>query len=154
MVVSQAITGGILGTFHASRLVRFGHCDPAGIAYFPAYIDMLNGVVEDFWTDIGHPWTDQLGRRHMGTPTAHLSCDFVRPSRHGDRLLFSMTVVRLGRASLEFAHSVTRAGEPVWSARQVLVAMDMKTGASQRWPDDIRTALQAFIDRDDAPPEG
>jgi 4-hydroxybenzoyl-CoA thioesterase len=134
-----------MATFRARRLVRFGHCDPAGIAYFPAYIDMLNGVVEDFWIALGHPWTDQLGRRHMGTPTAHLRCDFVRPSRQGDVLIFSLAIERLGGASLTLAHTVTRGDEVVWTCRHVLVAMDMRTGQSQPWPDDIRAALQAFI---------
>jgi 4-hydroxybenzoyl-CoA thioesterase len=134
-----------MATFRARRLVRFGHCDPAGIAYFPAYIDMLNGVVEDFWIALGHPWTDQLGRRHMGTPTAHLACDFVRPSHQGDVLVFSLAIERLGAASLALAHTVTRDDEVVWTCKQVLVAMDMATGKSQPWPDDIRAALQAFI---------
>lgn len=135
-----------MAVFHAKRLIRFGDCDPAGIAYFPAYIDILVGVVEDFWTMVGHPWTDQLGRRHMGTPTAHLSCDFVRPSRHGDQLLFSLKVERLGNKSLTLVVDITRDGELIWSAKQVLVAMDMKSGLAQPWPDDIRGALQRFID--------
>lgn len=134
-----------MAIFRARRLVRFGHCDPAGIAYFPAYIDMLNGVVEDFWIALGHPWTDQLGRRHMGTPTAHLSCDFVRPSHQGDVLVFSLAVERLGEASITLAHTVNRGDEVVWTCKQVLVAMNMTTGKSQPWPDDIRAALQAFI---------
>ena len=29
--------------------VRFSHCDPAGIVYFPRYFDMINGVVEDWF---------------------------------------------------------------------------------------------------------
>lgn len=135
-----------MAEFRAQRLVRFGHCDPAGIAYFPAYIDMLNGVVEDFFIALGHPWTDQLGRRHMGTPTAHLACDFVRPSRQGDVLVFTLAIERLGGASLTLLHTVTRGDEVMWTCRHVLVAMDMDTGKSQGWPDDIRAALQAFID--------
>jgi 4-hydroxybenzoyl-CoA thioesterase len=141
-----------MGTFRAERLVRFGHCDPAGIAYFPAYIDILVGVVEDFWTALGFPWTDQLGGRHMGTPTAHISCDFVRPSRHGDRLTFTLRITRLGRTSLEFSHLVTRGPETIWTSRQVLVAMDMQTGKARPWPDDVRAALQDFTERPDAEP--
>lgn len=140
-----------MATFRVQRRVRFGHCDPAGIAYFPAYIDMLNGVVEDFWIALGHPWTDQLGRRHMGTPTAHLSCDFVRPSRQGDVLAFALSIVRVGSASLTLAHTVTRGAEIVWTCQQALVAMDMATDKSQPWPDDIRAALQAFIAAPDTP---
>jgi len=141
-----------MGTFRAERLVRFGHCDPAGIAYFPAYVDILVGVVEDFWSALGFPWTDMLGHRNMGTPTAHISCDFVRPSHHGDRLTFALTIVRLGRTSLELSFLVTRGEETIWTSRQVLVAMDMQTGKAQPWPDDIRAALRHFMNRPDAEP--
>lgn len=140
-----------MATFRVQRLVRFGHCDPAGIAYFPAYIDMLNGVVEDFWIALGHPWTDQLGRRSMGTPTAHLSCDFVRPSRQGDVLTFALTLDRIGTSSLSLGHTVSRRDDVVWTCKQVLVAMDMKTGHAMAWPDDIRAALSAYYSAADAP---
>ena len=142
-----------MAVFRAERPVRFGDCDPAGIAYFPAYIDILVGVVEDFWSALGFPWSDQLGGRHMGTPTAHLSCDFVRPSRHGDTLLFTIAVTHIGRSSLTLAIEVTRKGERIWTAKQVLVAMDMTTGTSQPWPDDIRAAIEAFVAAPEAPPE-
>lgn len=142
-----------MATFRVQRLVRFGHCDPAGIAYFPAYIDMLNGVVEDFWIALGHPWTDQLGRRKMGTPTAHLSCDFVRPSRQGDVLTFALTLERIGGSSLALAHTISRGLETVWTCKQVLVAMHMTTGTATPWPDDIRAALAAFKDAADVPGE-
>jgi hypothetical protein len=33
-------------TFSFDRELRFGDCDPSGIAYFPSYLNILNGVVE------------------------------------------------------------------------------------------------------------
>jgi len=139
--------------FRVKRLVRFGHCDPAGIAYFPAYIDMLVGVVEDFWIALGFPWTDQLGHRNIANPTAHLSCDFIRASRQGDVLTFTMTLERIGNSSLALGHNVTRGEEVVWTCKQVLVAMDTKSGTAMPWPDDIRAALTAFAEAPDVPGE-
>ncbi len=31
------------GAFTRSVPIRFSHCDPAGIVYFPHYFDMFNG---------------------------------------------------------------------------------------------------------------
>ena len=31
--------------FIAQRKVRFQHCDPAGIVFYPRYFEMLNSVV-------------------------------------------------------------------------------------------------------------
>jgi 4-hydroxybenzoyl-CoA thioesterase len=89
----------------------------------------------------------------MGTPTAHLSCDFVRPSRQGDVLTFALTLERIGGSSLALAHTVSRGAETVWTCKQVLVAMDMTGGAAMPWPDDIRAALTAFKEKADVPGE-
>ena len=40
----------ILGdTFYSDMLVRFSHCDPAGIVFYPQYFIMFNGLVEDWF---------------------------------------------------------------------------------------------------------
>ena len=41
--------------FRTQRPLRFGDCDPSGIAYFPAYFNLLVGVVEEFFASIGSP---------------------------------------------------------------------------------------------------
>jgi len=95
--------------FSANREIRFGDCDPSGIAYFPSYLNILNGVVEEFWGVVGFPWHELIVARKIGTPTVHLDCDFSRPSVFGDLLTFDLCVRQLGRASLCFAHVVSGA---------------------------------------------
>ena len=46
-----------------TRMLRFGDCDPSGVAYFPSYLDILCGVTEEFWQRIGHSWSDMLAGR-------------------------------------------------------------------------------------------
>jgi 4-hydroxybenzoyl-CoA thioesterase len=139
-----------MAIFRLELPLRFGDCDPSGIAYFPAYLNLLNSVVEEFWSSLGHPWTQQIKKRSRGTPTAHLSCDFVRPSRFGDRLLFELSIVRIGKSSLELAHRIVCEGEVRWTAKQVLVSADINTGAPASWSRDIRGALQKFMEDEDA----
>ena len=139
-----------MATFRVELPLRFGDCDPSGIAYFPAYLNLLNSVVEEFWSSLGHPWTQQINEQSRGTPTAHLSCDFVQPSRFGDRLLFELRVVRIGESSLELAHRVVCEGEVRWTAKQVLVSTDINTGVSIPWSCDVRVALQKFMEEEDA----
>jgi len=71
--------------FVARRVVRFAHCDPAGIVFFPRYYELLNSVVEDWWEHLGLPWTGLIGQRRIGMPTAQLDARFVAPSRLGDQ---------------------------------------------------------------------
>ena len=66
--------------FSTLRELRFGDCDISGTAYFPAYLNILNGVNEEFWAHLGYPWHDVIAKDRWGTPTVHLSCDFSKPS--------------------------------------------------------------------------
>ena len=50
--------------------IRFSNCDPAGIVYFPEFFDLINSLVED-WFTIGMDTSsaDLMMRQHIGTPT-------------------------------------------------------------------------------------
>lgn len=131
--------------FIAERLVRFSDCDPAGIVFFPNYFVMLNGVVEDWWRAIGHPWTETIVQRRMGTPTAQLDSRFVAPSLFGERLSFHLRVEQLGRSSLTLSHRIVGPdGRERALFTQRLVATSLDTHRSQAWPGDIRQAIQQF----------
>jgi 4-hydroxybenzoyl-CoA thioesterase len=132
-------------SFSFDRELRFGDCDPSGIAYFPSYLDILNGVVEDFWAGIGFPWPQLITARKIGTPTVHLTCDFSRPSRFGDVLTFNLRIGKVGGASLHLAHVVTGADGMRWRARQILAATSLVDHHAIPWPDDIRAALVAHV---------
>ena len=42
--------------FERPLRIRFAHCDPAGIVFFPQYLVMINNLVEDWVTDaLGMP---------------------------------------------------------------------------------------------------
>jgi 4-hydroxybenzoyl-CoA thioesterase len=129
--------------FTTGRTLAFGDCDVSGTAYYPAYLNMLNGVVEEFFARIGFPWHVIMLEQRWGTPTVHLSCDFVRPSVYGDRLVFRLAVVRVGRSSLELSHEVRCGNKVRWTARHVLAASRLDDHTAMPWPDTARAALEA-----------
>lgn len=137
-------------TFSTSRRLGFGACDPSGIAYFPAYLDLLVGVLEEFFEHIGAPWPALLRDRRIGTPTVKLDLTFERPGFHGDLLQFELIVTRIGRSSLDLHHDVTANGELLWSAEQTIVATSIETHTSCGWPDDVRAALTRCLEANDA----
>lgn len=132
--------------FEVERRLRFGDCDPAGIAYFPAYIDTMVGVTEEFFASLGSPWPALLRERRIGVPTVKLDCEFVRPGFHGDLLVYRLAVTRLGTSSVDFAHTVSCGGRPLWRARQTLVATSLDTHRAIPWPDDLRAGLAAHLE--------
>ena len=137
-------------TFRTSRPLRFGDCDPSGIAYFPSYLDILVGVLEEFFGTVGAPWRELNAERRIGTPTVRLDLSFVHPGFHGDTLDFELAVLRVGRSSLDLEHKVSAAGRLLWSARQSVVATSLDTHKSLAWPDDIRAALEDHLETTDA----
>ena len=104
-------------TFTASRRLRFGDCDMSGIAYFPSYLNLLVGVVEDFFTELGAPWSKMVKERGIGTPTVRLDITFVKPGHHGDVLEFAVHVRKVGRSSLDLEHEISASGDLLWSAK-------------------------------------
>ena len=47
--------------FEHDQPVRFSHCDPAGIVYFPRFFDMAHAAMEDWFTyGLGHDHAELL----------------------------------------------------------------------------------------------
>jgi 4-hydroxybenzoyl-CoA thioesterase len=134
-----------LTRFSAQRPVRFSDCDPAGIVFFPQYLVMLNGVVEE-WFDraLGIPYAGLIGLRRLGLPTVRLEVDFTAISRHGDSLDWEVAVAHLGRSSFTLLHDVRGSDGTRLRARQVLVCTSLASHRPQALPDDVRSAVQAY----------
>ena len=130
--------------FQREQRVRFGHCDPAGIVFYPRYFEMLNELIEDwFATGLGLPLDELIGQRRLGVPTAQLDTRFLRVSRHGDRLMQRIHLERLGRSSLGLRIAFDGDDGPRVEFTQVLVCTSLDTHRPQPFPDDLRAALAA-----------
>jgi 4-hydroxybenzoyl-CoA thioesterase len=129
--------------FSQRHTVRFSHCDPAGIVFFPQYFVLLNGVVEDWFTEgLGIDYATLIAERRVGLPTVSLQCDFVAPSRMGEHITFSLSVARIGKRSINVDITCTGPdGGPRLRMRQVLVTTSLATHQSMDIPADVRSAL-------------
>lgn len=136
-------------SFTTDRMLNFGDCDISGTAYYPSYLNILNGVIEEFWTKIGYPWHEIIWKERWGTPTVHLTCNFSKPSFFGDRLTFRLTVTKVGRSSMTIEHQVHCGEEARWSGHQVLAASWLDKHTSMTWPDEVRAKLLSFLPKDE-----
>ena len=134
--------------FVAQRVVRFSDCDPAGIVFFPQYLVMLNGIVEQWFDEaLQVPYANLIGARRLGLPTVRLELDFTAVSRHGDHLEWQLGVTKLGHSSLTLLHDC-RGGdgnELRLRARQVMVCTSLLTHRPQALPEDVRKAIALLI---------
>ena len=135
--------------FTTRRMLHFGDCDIAGTAYFPSYLNILNGVNEEFWAHIGFPWHHIIWNERWGTPTVHISCDFSKPSFFGDELHFTLKVTRVGRSSVTVHHDISCEGEKRWASTQVLAASDLDKHTSIVWPEPVKAVLDDWLVREE-----
>ncbi|SAK43497.1 thioesterase [Caballeronia hypogeia] len=132
-------------TFDMPVRIRFAHCDPAGIVYFPQYLVMTNALVEDWFSDaLGIDYADMISTRRVGLPIVRLNCDFSRPSRMGETVTLTLGVDSVGQRSIRIDIVCHCAGEVRFRAKQVLVTTSLDDGRSIDIPRDIAGAIELF----------
>lgn len=125
--------------------IRFSHCDPAGIVYFARYFDLMNGVVEDWFSGaLGLDYAEFIGPRRVGLGYASCEADFAAPGFMGDRISFAVLVERIGGASLTLRILAYRGPDPILSARLTIVATSLVEHRAIPIPDDLRAALERY----------
>jgi 4-hydroxybenzoyl-CoA thioesterase len=131
--------------FERPLLIRFSHCDPAGIVFFPRYLAMFNDLVEDWVTEaLGIPYAELLGPRRTGLPSVSLNCQFSAVSRMGDEVMLGLSLEHIGRSSLRLNLGCRSGTEQRVQVQQVLVATSLDTHRPIPIPDDLRQAMTAF----------
>lgn len=132
--------------FTVSHRVRFQHCDPAGIVFYPRYFEMINAVVEDWFAAMGMPFARMHGAEGAGVPTVAVSAEFPAASRLGDVLDFTLTVARLGRTSAELRIEARCGDELRLRARPVLVWIDAQRMQARPWPEALRCRIEQTME--------
>ncbi len=133
------------GAFTRSVPVRFSHCDPAGIVYFPHYFDMFNGVIEDWYTqELDYDYAELLMGSKYGFPFVHIDCDFKIPSRMGDVIDLTLLVERIGRSSLGIVIVCHRNGLERLRAHMVTAMMSLDTNEPVPLPQPLRAKIEAY----------
>lgn len=129
--------------------VEFNHCDPAGIVFYARYFEMTNSVCENFFAEVvGRSYAEVMAAGE-GVPTARLEADFRLPSRLGDRLDWTLTVLRVGRSSLDLALTArVGAGDTRIEVRKTLVWIG-RGGKPAAWPREMRARLEAAREHGD-----
>jgi 4-hydroxybenzoyl-CoA thioesterase len=130
--------------FTTEKQIRFQHCDPAGIVFYPQYFYLLSEAMEDFMAAAGKPQHEQITTKRRGWPIVKLDVDFVRMSRYGDRVAIDVFVRRIGGASLCLDYVVRGDDGDRLKASTTLVHVDLATDKAIAIPDDVRAAFGRY----------
>lgn len=133
--------------FRVREVVRFRHCDPAGIVFYPRYFEMVNDFIEAWFEQaLGASFHALHEGQGIGTPTASIQCDFVSPSRWHDVLQQHLHVQHLGGASVRVQFAFTdEQGSVRLTGHITIVTVDLTTMRSRRMPDALRVAMSRFV---------
>ena len=135
------------GVWRVETPIRFSHCDPAGLVYFARYFDILNGVVEDWFSAaLGLSYAEFIGPRRIGLGYAGLAADFVQPGFMGDRMTVAVLLGRTGASSIALQLPFYRDGEPILMAAVTIVTTSLTEHRAIPVPDDLRSALARYED--------
>jgi len=131
--------------FSLEHAVRFSHCDPGGIVYFPHYFEMVYVTVEDWFDHAIEPnFETKLRQDQIGFPTVNTECDFFKPCRVGDRVAMHVAIARLGRSSVEFLISGRVGGEERLRVRHMIALVSLTTLRAVPIPGALRGKMAEY----------
>ncbi len=137
--------------FTVQKQVRFHHCDPAGIVFYPQFFYLLHEVQEDFLAHIGFA-EHLLIAGGTGVPIVDLKTEFLGMCRNGDQLTMTLELTRIGNASMGMQYEIHgnppspgEAGAIKLRAHGVVVYSEVPHGKPVRIPDNMRSALMPYL---------
>jgi 4-hydroxybenzoyl-CoA thioesterase len=132
--------------WRCEKTVRFGHCDPAGIVFYPRFFELMQEATEDFFRfAIDMPFEALVNRDGIVMPAVSLDVRWHAPSRLADTLAIDVGVTRLGTASIDFAYEMSCRGERRMSARTTQVQTLRETGRSTPIVEPMRGRLMRHL---------
>jgi 4-hydroxybenzoyl-CoA thioesterase len=97
-----------------SRTIRieWGHCDPAGIVFYPRYFEMFDACISALFERATGLTKYQMLRSHgfSGYPVVEARARFLAPARYGDDVVAETDISAFRRSSFDVRHRVHNGG--------------------------------------------
>ncbi|MEI2302374.1 acyl-CoA thioesterase [Ensifer sp. MJa1] len=133
--------------FTKQELIRFQHCDPAGIVFYPRYVEMINATVEDWFAEaIGFDFAKIHVEMQSAIPVVSLQVDFRAPCRLGDLLQLELQVERLGTSSVQLSIVASIDRDVKFAARVNLVHISKEDYRPRPWPYAMRNSIGLHLE--------
>ena len=131
--------------FRKQIKVRFSDTDPAGVMYFPRFLDSFHGVFEDWFDeDLKMPYRWMLEDTRVGFPTVSVDVDYRGPFRFGETMTVELSVTEVGDRSFACTYRARLAGSDRVLVRAVMkvATVDLDKFKSVPIPNKLRQALE------------
>ncbi|MBV8210351.1 MAG: acyl-CoA thioesterase [Burkholderiaceae bacterium] len=133
--------------FVKDKIIRFQHCDPAGIVFYPHYFVLMHELVEDWFTEgIGQSYAQFVKQHGMGLPMVKVECEFLTPNSIGDVISLGLSVKRIGGSSIVLHVRGTARGRESLRSTLTVVHASLRDLRPVRVPDELRSAMARFME--------
>jgi 4-hydroxybenzoyl-CoA thioesterase len=131
--------------FRVDKLIRFHHCDPAGIVFYPQYFVLIHELMEDWFSQgLEIDYAEFVREQGMGLPMVKLECEFLAPVPMGNVLTLELTVERIGNSSITLSVRGTARGRESLRARLTVVHTSIAPMRAVPIPQALRSAMERF----------
>ena len=143
--------------FRQQVKVRFSDTDPAGVMYFPRFLDTFHGVFEDWFDDdLKMPYRWMLEDTRVGFPTVSVNVDYRAPFRFGETMEVELVVSAISEKSFACTYNARLVGSDrvMVRATMVVATVDLDAFKGVPIPPKLRQALEQRLEspvRDVAP---
>ena len=132
--------------FERDKLIRFNHCDPAAIIFYPQYFVLFHELMEDWFNEaLDTNYGEYIRTARLGVPAVRADCEFLSQSRLGDVVKFRLEPVRLGNSSLAF-EGEARGGDELRARAQItVVQMSLETRRAVPFDARLRANIARYV---------
>ena len=132
--------------FTLRRRILWGDSDPAGVIYTPRVFHYAIETVEEWLVAIlGHNWMELQDDFKLDTPTVKMGCEFFYPLRTGDEVDITLTIKKLGWASINYIIDGYNADKRhCFQVDQISCFVDSEKFEPVRIIDEFRNKIEAY----------
>ena len=136
----HAATDG-LREFYWPVRVYYEDTDAAGIVYHANYLKFMERARTEWLRQLGYEQNQLAASIGIIFVVRKVNIDYIAPAQFNDELTVISSVLRLGRASLEFAQDVVAEPDILSRARVKLGCIDANTLRPRAMPADIYSEI-------------
>jgi len=129
--------------------IRFQHIDFAGIVFYPRFLEMLNGIVEDWFEEaLDRPFSKM--HETNGIPTVDLKIQFKSPARLGEVLTKKLWVKELRNSSVLCGFQFVNENENTVLEGEVTlvnvsISEDRNSVKSEAFSEEMKSKIVSYI---------
>lgn len=139
--MSGASGAGRAAAFWLSLRVYYEDTDAGGVVYYANYLKYLERARTEWLRAAGYEQAEIATQRGLLFVVRAVSIEYRAPGRLDDRLDVSARVERVGRASIDFEHSIECDGAELCEAQVAVACLDAETFRPRVLPADLKGVL-------------